>query len=155
VDDFISEEKLEKLVSDNKKEELDIAKLNEEINLLYVAVTRAKNSLFIPETLMPAELEESSQIRITGAGKGVEKQASASQRSRVRVNNDSVGFENSFSVEKIRKKHRAAYKPWTRQLDNELAEMHSEGIAVNELVKHFGRTRGAILSRIKKLQIKN
>lgn len=154
VDDFISEEKLEKLVSDNKKEELDFGKLNEEINLLYVAVTRASNSLYIPETLMPAELEESGQVRMTGIGKGVEKQASTNHRLRVKGNIDAVGFENSFSVEKIRKKHRAAYKPWTPELDNELAEMHSEGITVTELSKHFGRTRGAIISRMKKLDLK-
>lgn len=132
---------------------MDFDKLNEEINLLYVAITRAKNSLYIPETLMPAELEESEQIRITGAGKEVENQTSTNRSSRVKKKIDTVDLENSFSVEKIRKKHRAAYKPWTPQLDDELAEMHSEGIAVTELSKHFGRTRGAILSRIKKLEL--
>lgn len=153
VDDFISEEKLEKLVSDTKKEGLDFDKLNEEINLLYVAITRAKNSLYIPETLMPAELEESEQIRITGAGKEVENQTSTNRSSRVKKKIDKVDLENSFSVEKIRKKHRAAYKPWTRELDDELTEMYRGGFHLKELSKHFGRTKGAILSRIKKLEI--
>jgi len=36
VNDFINEEKLEKLKNDNKKEEKILLKLNEEINLLYV-----------------------------------------------------------------------------------------------------------------------
>jgi F-box protein, helicase, 18 len=154
VDDFISEEKLKKLVSDNTKEDLDFDKLNEEINLLYVAVTRAKNSLYIPETLMPADLQASGQIRIMGVGKEVEKQASTNRRPRVKEKIDKVGIVNSFSVEKIRKKHRAAYKPWTRELDDELTEKYREGIHVKELSKHFGRTRGAILSRIKKLELK-
>ncbi|TVR29037.1 MAG: DNA helicase [Balneolaceae bacterium] len=155
VDDFISEEKLEKLVSDNKKEDLDFDKLNEEINLLYVAITRAKSSLYIPETLMPAELQASGQIRIMGVGKEVEKQASTNRRSRVKEKTDKDGVvTNSFSVDEIRKKHRTAYKPWTRELDSELTEKYREGIAVKELSKHFGRTRGAILSRIKKLELK-
>ncbi len=61
VNDFISEEKLEKLSENKKKETLNVSKLNEEINLLYVAVTRTRNSLYIPETLMPKELPASSQ----------------------------------------------------------------------------------------------
>ena len=31
------------------EKEVDITKLNEEINLLYVAVTRARNHLYVPE----------------------------------------------------------------------------------------------------------
>lgn len=54
VNDFISEEKLDKLKEDKRKE-LNLPKLNEEINLLYVAVTRTRNSIHIPETLMPNE----------------------------------------------------------------------------------------------------
>jgi len=63
VNDFISEEKLEKLKED-KKQELHLPKLNEAINLLYVAVTRPCNSIHIPETLMPSEFPFSSQILV-------------------------------------------------------------------------------------------
>jgi superfamily I DNA/RNA helicase len=61
--DFVTEEKingykdsLEGKVKDEdeKKRPVDITKINEEINLLYVAVTRAKHKLLIPETLVPA-----------------------------------------------------------------------------------------------------
>ncbi|MEQ8925010.1 MAG: UvrD-helicase domain-containing protein, partial [Fulvivirga sp.] len=51
VNDFISEEKLEKLLKEIKKDDLNYGKLNEEINLLYVAITRARSSVHIPETL--------------------------------------------------------------------------------------------------------
>ena len=40
---------------DENKRPVDITKINEEINLLYVAVTRAKHKLLIPETLVPAD----------------------------------------------------------------------------------------------------
>lgn len=51
--DFMNETTLLKLLKDGKKEELSTQKLLEEINILYVAVTRTKNLLHIPEELMP------------------------------------------------------------------------------------------------------
>ena len=49
VNDFIPEERLEKISGDAKKEDTNMAKLNEEINLLYVAITRTKHKLYIFE----------------------------------------------------------------------------------------------------------
>ncbi len=51
--DFMNETTLLKLLKDSKKEDLSTQKLLEEINILYVAVTRTKNLLHIPEELMP------------------------------------------------------------------------------------------------------
>jgi len=53
VDDFITEEKLKKFVNDFGLRKLNLSKLCEEINLLYVAVTRTKNKLNIPVDLLP------------------------------------------------------------------------------------------------------
>ena len=74
VNDFITEEKLEKLKEDKKKGEVNMAKLNEEINLLYVAVTRTKNSIHIPEALIPNEFPRSSQIHVIRVISKEEKQ---------------------------------------------------------------------------------
>ena len=41
-----------------------IAKLNEEINLLYVAVTRSKNEIHIPKSLMPENFPFSPHIHL-------------------------------------------------------------------------------------------
>jgi F-box protein 18 (helicase) len=60
VGDFITEEKLEKLKLDKKGLEASATKINEEINMLYVAVTRTKNNIYIPETLMPKMFPVSS-----------------------------------------------------------------------------------------------
>ena len=54
IDDFITEEKLKKFVTDFGLKKLNLSKLCEEINLLYVAVTRTKNKLNIPVELLPA-----------------------------------------------------------------------------------------------------
>ncbi len=53
VNDFITEEKLKKLISDFGLKKLNLSKVNEEINLLYVAVTRTMNILNIPSELLP------------------------------------------------------------------------------------------------------
>ncbi len=65
VDDFVTEAKLEKLATEKKETgELNLAKWNEEINLLYVAVTRTKGTLRIPETLLPKDFPASPYVHV-------------------------------------------------------------------------------------------
>lgn len=51
ADDFITQEEMNKMLKNN--EQYIKNKINEEINLLYVAVTRTKNQIHIPEKLIP------------------------------------------------------------------------------------------------------
>lgn len=62
--------------------------------------------------------------------------------------------DKAYSVMEIRKTHQQAYLPWTKEDDNKLELLFSEGKKVKELVQVFGRNKGAINSRIKKLQLK-
>jgi superfamily I DNA/RNA helicase len=64
VNDFISEDKLEKILFNAKKEDINFSKLNEEINLLYVATTRTRNSLHIPDAIVPVDFPLSPQIHL-------------------------------------------------------------------------------------------
>ncbi len=64
VNDFITEERLEELKATGQMKDLNPAKLNEEINLLYVAITRTKNILHIPEALVPLDFPKASPIKI-------------------------------------------------------------------------------------------
>ena len=57
-EDFISLRNIFEAVE--KKEDLDL--MNEEINLLYVAITRAKNKIEVPEWLLPSDFEVSDKI---------------------------------------------------------------------------------------------
>ncbi len=155
VNDFISEKRLAILTGNRVEEEIDAQKLNEEINLLYVAITRAKNILNIPEFLIPEGTQASAHIRIilaeneneqsNYAGKGLNKTP------RVNITPDYPG--KKYSVERAREQHKAAYAKWTEELDNELTKMYCEGKPLKEMVLKFGRTNGAILSRIKKLEL--
>ncbi len=51
ADDFITQDEMNKILINNKQYIRN--KINEEINLLYVAVTRTKNKIHIPEKLIP------------------------------------------------------------------------------------------------------
>lgn len=156
VNDFISEEKVEKLREDKEKNIIS-DKLNEEINLLYVAVTRAKSRILIPETLMPKDFLSSSQIHIEQVLSEEEMKETvipalptltAKKTEYIKSRND-----KSYSYEEVREKHKDAYKPWTPALDQELTRMYCDGISVLEMAMHFERTKGAIRSRIKKLEL--
>ena len=39
--------------------------------------------------------------------------------------------------------------PWTKALKEELGKLYSEGVSIEELASHFGRTSGAIRSQLK------
>lgn len=153
VNDFISEEKLEKLKEDKKAEEINLTKLNEEINLLYVAVTRTKNSIHIPETLMPDEFPKSSQIHVMKVLSEEEKEQVRTTSTAQKTDKKESKIEKTYTVDEARTTHKDAYKTWTTELDDKLTVMFCEGVKVKDIAKYFGRTRGAITSRIKKLEL--
>ena len=152
VNDFMTEEKLEKLKTEKKAEDLNIAKLNEEVNLLYVATTRTKHSLYIPFELMPKDFPVSPQIYVVKALSKEEKQKAKYESQRSNQPEKQVK-EKTYKVEEVREKHKDAYKPWTDELDNELRTMFLDGTNLKELATHFDRTRGAITSRLVKLNL--
>jgi ATP-dependent exoDNAse (exonuclease V) beta subunit len=150
VNDFITEEKIEKIKNDfSKEEQLNLSKINEEINMLYVAITRTKNSIYITETFVPDGYEQCAQIhQLKVEEKEKKKEMEIPQPSILKEK----GYK-TYSVSKVREDNRDAYKPWTEELDDELTLMYCEDVNIKEMAKHFGRTKGAILSRIRKLEL--
>lgn len=59
--------------------------------------------------------------------------------------------EPTYSVYVCRQEYPNAYDPWTEEDDARLMELWREGLSIDELAEHFGRKRGAIISRMKKL----
>ncbi len=153
VNDFLSEGKIKKLMDDNGARALNATKLNEEINLLYVAVTRTKNSIHIPEALLPDGFPGSAQIHVVKAMDAEEQDRTQTTGSVHKEERKADTKEKAYSVDEVRTRHSGAYKPWTPELDEELTVMYCEGITTKDMAKHFGRTKGAILSRIKKLEL--
>lgn len=164
ANDFISQKKLEKLKSNSQMGDSSISKFNEEINLLYVAITRTKNNIYIPETLVSNEFPNSPHINLLkviteeSTQPEIESSEQIIATEKIEENETSPACENiikgkAYSVATFREKHKDAYKPWSTELDDELTKMYCEGINVRDLAKHFGRTKGAIYSRINKLEL--
>lgn len=145
VDDFITEEKLGKLK--DKDEPLNTAKLTEEINLLYVAVTRAKYKLYIPETMFPKGSVQGKHIKTPASRQTTAiKQATAIKKEFGRK-----PAEKTYTVVAKRQSNKEAYQPWSAELDKKLITMADTGASVGDMAEHFGRTKGAVYSRLKKL----
>jgi ATP-dependent exoDNAse (exonuclease V) beta subunit len=168
VKDFISEEKVKRLVEDEEKDEREIARALEEINLLYVAITRAKATLLIPESLVPEGFEPAKSVIVLKHEKSDESPDYDFERPDHRKTQDRITLsdimddlsafgqprEKSYTVEQVRKKHGAAYKSWTKLEDQELTQLVDRGLTLKDLARHFGRSKGAIASRVKKLKLK-
>jgi ATP-dependent exoDNAse (exonuclease V) beta subunit len=61
---LLPKDKVERQAMDLDNDEKKISKLNEEINLLYVAATRTKNIIHIPEELLPKDFPKFPQIKV-------------------------------------------------------------------------------------------
>ncbi len=161
VGDFITESKLEKAKLNNKDRQPDIEKLNEEINLLYVAITRTKNKLHIPETLVPKDFPSSASINIIKVIPNEAfpeldllhkaKPAISKIASSIKITPAKETKVKAYTIDQKRESHRDAYQPWTPESDKELKIMYDNNASISKMAEHFGRTKGAILSRLKKL----
>lgn len=60
-----------------------------------------------------------------------------------------TGVSNYMKQQK--REHTNAYAKWTKEDDNKLIKLYSQGLSIKELCEIFGRNEGAIRSRIKKL----
>ena len=164
VNDFITKSKIEKLLDEkkNKQNSQLLQKLNEEINLLYVAVTRARHKVIIPASLVPEgfiadqhveliDIEEDSEDD-WDAPKIPDEDANVKDYYQVNINR-SLEDVIKTARQKQKKQPQNAYTPWTEEDDEELTVMYCEGRSLNEMANNFNRSKNAIRSRIRKLEL--
>lgn len=141
--DFITETRLEKL-----KEEQDVkaslVRWNEEINLLYVAVTRAKNLLHIPESLLPKAFPGSKHIQVIKKKKDTSAAGANSYH-------QTAQKEKELSHHETLLAYKNAGNFWTEERDDELRRLFHRGVPVSSIANRFGSKPGTILSRLKKI----
>lgn len=108
-------------------------RLAEEVNILYVAVTRAKNKL-----LIPAEINPLKSIELAPA-------VTASYNSQHQKNYTtdwdiySRSMPESQNAYKSSKKTSNHGKRWTEEEEDQVAKLYGEGIALKEIAKKLGR----------------
>ncbi len=147
VNDFITAPKLDRAIADAKKNKLslDQKKWTEEINLLYVAVTRARKVLHIPEALVPEDVPDSPHIVIEKRPEPPPAESPFLRQLRTKKNSAQKESAGRY------KRPGSSLQPWSKELDRELVELYLAGASVAEIAGSFGRTRGLIVARLKKL----
>ena len=134
VPDFITETKLEKIKEDAAALKQQEAKLAEEINLLYVAITRAKVKLLLPESLLPKGFTPGAAVTILKK----ESKAELPLPERPSYQETLLAYKNSGNF-------------WTNDRDDELRKLFHNGLRLSAIAARFGCKQATIISRLKKL----
>lgn len=156
ADDFITESEIKRAAAIGDLDPLALSKCNEEINLLYVAVTRARRRLYIPAKIYPVAVYDTSIIvQAPAVAKDDGERTMETQRTNLtkkpRRKKQSTEDRPAYSYTEKRLDHKNAYERWTGERDTELKLMFYQGINIKDLATHFGRNPGAIRSRLKKI----
>ena len=133
TNDFINEKKLIRLTEkkDISDEELD--RLNEEINLLYVAITRSCEKITFPDTMF--------------------EEQNAGYRD-LKTEQNKLSLRQEPRTKAAKEKYINAYQFWSKFDDDRLRFLVTRGTPVKKIAEEMKRKNGAISSRMKKLGIK-
>jgi F-box protein, helicase, 18 len=139
ANDFITEARLEKLKEEKEELKASLVRWNEEINLLYVAITRAKALLHIPEALLPKAFPGSKHIHV------IKKEKDKASVHAADSGLNGKGYHETLLA------YKNAGNFWTEERDDELRRLFHRGVPVSSIANRFGSRPGAILSRLKKI----
>jgi F-box protein, helicase, 18 len=137
TDDFMTEDRLAKLVAREGLATLNADRLAEEVNLAYVAITRTRGGLHVPEGMFPGRVELRPLVA------DFAPRGARSERGSGRPLPPWFAHQRRTSPN--------AGKSWTKADDAELTAMYRAGKAGGDMAVHFGRNPGAISSRLRKL----
>lgn len=156
MDDFISEDSIMDKIKEGNLDSITLGAINEEINLLYVAITRAKSILNIAENLLP-EFESVFAIAADNEEPDYFEETEDISSTRSQVDGQSCNPDISYKIKiaKIRATYPNAYNRWTQEDDEKLEFMYCEGKKIKLMSELFGRQPSAIRSRIEKLDFEN
>ncbi|ERP38771.1 UvrD-helicase domain-containing protein [Chitinivibrio alkaliphilus] len=130
ADDFMTEEQFYQETKNPHRDPASKKALREEVNLLYVALTRTRGVLYLPSRLMP-DRTDLSAIRAAEEPKG-----------------------QGRSVLSLPKRGGRRYRPWTPQEDERLLAATDRKLRLREIARILDRSVGAVRSRQKKLHLR-
>lgn len=146
LDDFINEEKLEKYIGQyggDKINEGDKNRLAEEVNILYVAATRAKNKL-----IMPAEINPLRSIELATPMPTQHARYKNSFSDDWDVYSRSASKNYGAGTSKKTTNHG---KRWTDEEEDTLEQLYAAGTSIKDIAKKLGRGENGV--RIKLMNI--
>ena len=146
AEDFMTDDALSKQLADDGSP-VQRSRLNEELNLLYVAVTRARSMVHIPEILMPPDLSASPHIIIQpGRDKPTIRSQVDTGRARPSSNNG-----KGYAKKPVVSRPAGSTKTWTRDEDGLLLRLYQTGKSLHDIAKVLERTPTAVQMRLRKL----
>jgi superfamily I DNA/RNA helicase len=157
ADDFISKDKIQKIIDNLGDEDFDEAKLSEEVNILYVAATRTRNLIHIPKSLLPENFPPSIHIIVLDNPKVDKNENNYKEKTYAAKpsNNQKSNIQIEKSLAKYREKNKSAFRKWTEKMDDELTVMYCEGKKLKAIAAHFDRSISAVSARIRLLDLAN
>lgn len=135
LNDFITEQKLQKYFTEKEGKKIPDAETNrlaEEVNILYVAATRAKHRLLIPPEISP--------LKSIGLAPVVSPPLHTGYRRPSPVDSgfyEQIKAEYEFETRYSRATNHG--KKWTEEEQNRLTEMFSKGSSTKEIAKQLAR----------------
>ncbi len=138
LNDFINIDKLAKSISQyggDAMNELDRNKISEEINILYVAATRAKNKLTIPPEINPLQ-----SLQLVEQPKASISKGNSYQK---------YNYETRSSGEYSKNTNHG--KPWTYEDEEKIEKMFEAGKSFKEIAKAVGRGQKGVEMKLMNL----
>jgi superfamily I DNA/RNA helicase len=130
-DDFVNESKVKRYADKKELTNSEKDKVLEEINLVYVALTRTKNHIALPPDLFENQDKFYTATKAPPKSRGNKKPLS--------------------HMEKPKKQFKKKYATWSNNDDYKLCSMIQNGSSLKEIALQFNQNEGAIRSRLKKL----
>ena len=149
--DFITEAKIQQILKESKQKSLDINKLAEEVNVLYVAVTRTKNQLNIPVQLRP---DQKTINWVDTFDDWDDLNTRKSRRDKLNMGDLMPELPFEKTIERVRKKYPNSRKRWSPWEDKELRWLVKEQKSLAFMADFFQRKENAIQTRIAQLGLK-
>lgn len=148
-DDFMNEARLRKTLSEQGTK-VDKARLIEEINLLYVAVTRTKNKLVIPNSLQPV----GSKISWTTPPLKNKPIFDFSTHEPTRKKEDifTINATDTY-YEKLRKRKQQTTDFWTRTEEKKLRQLFTTGKSMQVIATYFDRTKSEVYRKLMAMKL--
>lgn len=123
------------------------SRLNEELNLLYVAVTRARLLLHIPESLMPGDLPVSPHVIVQAVreSSGVRSRGEAGRPRSAGTNG------KGYTKRTVSSRPSGTSKTWSKEEDGLLLRLYHAGKTLHDIAKVLERTPTSVQMRLRKL----
>lgn len=153
VNDFVTEGQLIKQKESNKEERYSPAHLNEEINLLYVAITRTRNRVYVPKLLLPKDFPHSRKIFVMNGfrpdnGDYDRPRMHTTRFAPYRSETNYIKDLQHITLDEAALQYGHIHQPWTNEQHTQLTDMYNDGITLNGIANHFGVSVREVESRV-------